>query len=126
MDDERFRFYVSGKMTGLKDHGFRSFQDAKKKLEAQGIIALLPSENFGGAVVDALRAAYMRRDILQVLNADAVVVLPGWQNSEGAKAEIVVAREIGIPVLNIEDLSEITERVVTSVEPLMSLREDIA
>ncbi len=99
---------------------------AKKKLESQGIEVLSPAENFNGAVIDSLRHLYMQRDIGQVLRADIVVVLPGWNKSTGAMLEVANAREFGKPVLNLDDLSEITERVVLSVEPLVQLREESA
>lgn len=111
--DRKFRAYTSGKMSGLPDHGFKSFVAAKKKLESQGFEVLSPAENFSGVVVDALRHLYLRRDIEQVLNADLVVVLPGWEDSDGAKLEVRIAQEIGIPILNL-DLSEVQETVALS------------
>jgi hypothetical protein len=40
------------------------------------------------------------------LNADAVVVLPGWENSAGATAEVRTAESIGIPVLTPGEVPE--------------------
>jgi len=39
--------------------------------------------------------------------SDIVLVLPGWSQSSGTKAEIAVAEELGIPVVySFEELSE--------------------
>lgn len=122
--DRSFRFYTAGPMTGLPGHNFKAFDRAKKKLEAQGIEVLSPSENFGGAVIESLRAQYMRRDIEQLLKADAVVVLDGWEKSNGALLEVAIAREIAIPVLKLEDLSEIRENVNLSARDTMATYAD--
>lgn len=36
-------------------------------------------------------------------HAEAVVVLPDWENSSGAKAEVALAGAIGIPVLTLAE-----------------------
>ncbi|WP_371807265.1 DUF4406 domain-containing protein [Pseudomonas sp. KK4] len=33
-----------------------------------------------------------------------VAVLPGWENSKGARLEVHIARELGMPVVNAHDL----------------------
>lgn len=35
---------------------------------------------------------------------DAVVVMPGWEASQGARLEVHVARECGIPVVELDAL----------------------
>lgn len=37
------------------------------------------------------------------LNAEAVVVLPGWQHSKGVAAEVYTARALSLPVFELED-----------------------
>lgn len=37
------------------------------------------------------------------MEADAVVVLPGWERSKGAQAEVHAALAIGIPVYRLDD-----------------------
>jgi hypothetical protein len=37
------------------------------------------------------------------LHASAVIVLPGWENSLGVKAEVAAAAAIGIPVITLSE-----------------------
>lgn len=43
-------------------------------------------------------ACHMRADLLKMLEADAVLMLPGWERSHGARFEQHVAANVGIPV----------------------------
>lgn len=40
----------------------------------------------------------MRQAYYMLVNSKAVAVLPGWENSHGARAEVFTALELGIPV----------------------------
>jgi len=50
----------------------------------------------------------MKRDIEEIMKADAICMLPGWEKSTGATSEYFLAVWRGIPVLKAEDLSPIT------------------
>lgn len=41
---------------------------------------------------------YMRGDILELLTCDAILMMPGWEQSSGCRDEINVAAMCGIPV----------------------------
>jgi hypothetical protein len=50
--------------------------------------------------VEAIKESSL--DWLEV--SDAMVLVPGWEDSEGTKAEVYLAKELGIPVYaNIDD-----------------------
>jgi hypothetical protein len=89
--------YLSGPMSGYADYNFPAFNAAAAYLRGLGYGVFNPAENFGGRV-DYLRAVYMRADIEQLLLANFVVVLPGWERSKGASLEVAVALELGLPV----------------------------
>lgn len=99
---EAVTLYVSGPMTGIEGHNYRAFRQAAKQLTEEGYNVIDPSENFGGAT-DLPRHEYMRKDIEHVLAADGIALLSGWVNSEGAKLEVQVAQELGIPIHPVAD-----------------------
>lgn len=106
--------YISGPMTGIKDHNYPAFIAAAQKLRRKGYLVFNPAENFGGDRTKPY-LEYLRCDIRQVAQSQAVVVLEGYENSRGARAEIVVARLLEIPVFSFGDYSEITEHSGESV-----------
>ena len=78
----------------LRDAGYEVVSPHEHDLEC----GFDPSaETLGGF---DLKAAF-RWDMEQVLSVDAVAVLPGWEASKGAKAEVAVAEAIGTPVYSV-------------------------
>lgn len=106
--------YVSGPISGRKNHNKEAFSKAGKALADKGIFPLLPTDNFHGASISSLRPKYMREDISLLMTSDVVVVLPDWKDSRGARIEVAIAQEIQIPVvgLDLEPISEIVEAFV--------------
>ncbi len=99
-------------MTGYTDFNRPAFEAARKHLMAQGFSVIIPgddeehtiTERLEWRVVGPKRGAYMFRDFLHILTANGVVVLRGWQSSPGSKAEVLVAQEIGLPVVEWDTL----------------------
>lgn len=89
--------YISGPMRGLPNYNFDAFNLVASDLRERGFQVLNPAENFGGDTTLAWET-YMRQDVEDVIGADFVVVLPGWENSVGAKIEVTLATSIGTPV----------------------------
>ena len=110
------RVYLSGPMTDLPDFNFPAFEAAATRFRALGFQVETPHERFGGRQ-DLPRATYMRGDIKDLLRPDlsAVIVLPGWEHSTGARLEVAIAQEIGLPVLTY-DLRPMTWRVWAVVQ----------
>jgi hypothetical protein len=52
------------------------------------------------------REEIMRRDINAVLSADAIFMLPGWETSAGAKAELHLARWAGKQIYHHQDAAK--------------------
>lgn len=91
--------YLSGPMTGIPDFNFPAFNQASARWRSEGYRVFNPAENFDGRT-DLPRAAYMREDLAQVMQADIVAVLPGWKDSKGARLEVAMARELDLPVID--------------------------
>lgn len=112
--------YLAGPMRGIADFNFPAFEAGAAGLRAKGFEVFSPAERdekFHGKVFKAehgelseiANSGFSLREALAAdtqwiaLHADAVVVLPGWENSKGAQAETALARALSLPVLTIEE-----------------------
>lgn len=96
------KLYISGPMRGRPGYNYGTFNEVEECLYRwRGSIAgtddftvINPAKNFDGDTSLDI-ATYMTRDLQQVLEADGIVLLPGWRDSEGAKLEVRVALVTG-------------------------------
>lgn len=95
------RVYVSGPMSGVEDHNFPAFNAAAAHLRTLGYDVVNPADN--GADPGLPWSWYLRKDLQQLVDCDAVATLPGWTASRGACLEIHVAHALGIPVKPLHD-----------------------
>lgn len=108
------RIYVSGPMTGRPDHNFAAFHAAAARLRDAGFEVVNPAENFGGRT-DLPRETYLRADVILVAQCEAIAMLPGWEESRGAKLEYLLARELSMPVYDAETLQPLGNPPVPAV-----------
>ena len=101
------RAYIAGPMRGYAHYNFPAFDAAAAKLRAQGWAVVNPAEEDRAAGIDPahLPADHdwrgipagmdmletIRRCVNAVLWCDAVVCLPHWSESQGARTEVAVA-----------------------------------
>ena len=102
------RIYIAGPMTGLAEHNFPAFHAAAARLRQAGWEVVNPAENFGGRT-DLPRETYLRNDVALLVDCNAVAMLSGWEESRGAKLEYLLARELGMPVLDSETLQPLQD-----------------
>jgi len=88
--------YIAGPMTGLPNWNRAAF------LACEDRLALLGWEVRNPARVRLAEGAtwsdYMRADLLMLCEADALVLLEGWQASNGARLECTVAQALGMAI----------------------------
>ncbi len=96
--------YISGPMRGYEEFNFPSFDEAAVYLRTQGFHVISPAESFDRRT-DLPAEAYLRKDVGDLLKADLVVLLSGWENSVGVKVELTVAAAIGLPVYEYRDFN---------------------
>lgn len=81
------RLYIAGPMTGHKEYNYPAFNDAEKLLKAAGYEVLNPArQGFGKQYQEYLELA-----IADVFACDGIALLPHWDDSPGAKAEVALA-----------------------------------
>lgn len=95
------KIYISGPMTGLPEANYPAFFAAEAQLSDAGFDVANPAripepdpktwEN------------YMRGAVKMVCDCDTVALLPGWENSRGARFEVELAKTLGIQVKTIEE-----------------------
>lgn len=99
------KVYVSGAITGLdRIVARRAFTEAASALAAQGHEPVNPFDipNPPGCPCISLRhdwACCLRKDIRVLVDCDAILMLPGWEASHGARLELTVASAVGLKVI---------------------------
>lgn len=90
--------YLSGPMTGLPDRNFHTFRQATAQLRGRGLAVISPHEL--ASAPSLAWATAMRIDLAGLLRESCagLVLLPGWPASRGARLELTVATELGLPV----------------------------
>lgn len=114
------RVYICGPMRGIPQYNFQAFDEAAAIVEAKGHTAVSPADIDRQHGFDALKAPagtnwtefppgmdvrdVARRDLIAISYCDAMVVLPGWEDSRGALAEYRVAVWLGLDVHTVDGL----------------------
>lgn len=111
------RVYIGGPMRGIPEFNFPAFDEARDRGKELGWEVTSPADmdrDVSGdkALISELpnwdgskdTRPYVERDIDVLLSftphLDAIALLPGWENSTGARAEAAVAQWIGLRVLD--------------------------
>jgi hypothetical protein len=94
-------------MRGIPKFNFPAFDRAAKKLRAEGHIVFSPADadrwmELIGRPVTA-RECFESDCVYICRYAEAVVLLPGWEKSKGARAEKALAEAIGAEVIYYDD-----------------------
>lgn len=106
------KVYISGPMRGVPQFGFPMFDRARDWLTKMGYTVFSPADNdretypgiedWPGFAEGQLAPGFhfdlhkaMAWDLARCAEVDALVLLPGWQQSKGAAHEVYVARVCG-------------------------------
>lgn len=100
------KVYLAGPMSGIPEFNFPAFYRAAYLLKQQGWVVFNPADKEGetlseaskisGDPVQAQKDGFNFRDVYlwdvtKVIESDAIYMLPGWENSPGARGEHAVA-----------------------------------
>lgn len=109
INGEGKKIYIAGPMRGYKHYNFLAFDEAEKKLREAGWCPISPAaldrinEGWGKyppeiKVDDAFKRRVMRRDLACVFECDAIYMLKGWGDSDGALAELALAEFLNLEI----------------------------
>lgn len=94
--------YIAGPMSGLPDFNYPAFIEAENTLREHGWTSVLnpvssEKENTGEYQQQPWEW-YLTRAVRMLTYANSVALLPGWENSKGAKLEKHIADSLGYDV----------------------------
>ncbi|RGB58573.1 MULTISPECIES: DUF4406 domain-containing protein [Bacillota] len=90
------KIYLAGKITG--NHNYKEqFERKQKELEAQGHIVINPVKPEGFDYKE-----YIDMGLSELKYCDAIYLMNGWKESEGARLEFIYAFTVGIGILEEE------------------------
>lgn len=98
----KLRVYICGPISGIENGNKKAFDLMEAQLWTRGFHPINPHVTCAHIKREFYQSdkahwqACMRADIRELMTADAIVLLPGWQNSKGAHVEITLAKELGI------------------------------
>lgn len=101
------KVYISGPMRGYEDYNRPAFEAASGRIVNAGLHPVNPFDLVDQDAGFSIRE-YMEKDVAALFECDAIAVLPGWQNSHGAIAEVALSCVIMIPALEGISLHDIT------------------
>lgn len=95
--------YLAGPMTtvGPPDYNYPRFVELSEDLESQGWAVHNPATSYNGRT-DLDYRLYMSAAINLLMQADAIALMEGWEDSRGAKMEALIAQRLGLDFYNAE------------------------
>ena len=91
------RIYLAGPMSGIPDMNFPAFHRHAAELRAEGWDVVNPAEI--NLDPNAEWTGCMRADIALLVTCSHIALLPGWQQSRGARLEEYIAFQLQLQVL---------------------------
>lgn len=96
------KIYIAGPMTGLPEFNRPAFNRVAKELADGGIVPLNPA-----ILPDGLnQPEYMDICLAMLRCADGIMLLDGWKESAGARAEKALAEKLGVGIFFQSDPGE--------------------
>lgn len=99
------KIYIAGPMSGFENFNRDKFNDVAKKLKQHGHVVLSPATLPAGLT----QAEYMDICCAMVRCSTGLLMLDGWDQSEGATAEYHLAKKLGKDIFP-ESYSDTSQR----------------
>lgn len=94
--------YIAGKYRGRTpwevEQNIRAAEDVAASVWAMGMVAMCPHANSRHMEGVATDEHFLAGTLELLRRCDAVLLVPNWRDSVGAKAEVAEAKRLGLPV----------------------------
>ena len=95
---KNMKVYISGKISGTDlTYTRKRFSDVADKLQALGHEVINPLCN-GLSETDPWED-HIAKDIINLIDCEGIYMLQGWEDSQGARIEHAIAKEIELKVM---------------------------
>ena len=98
--------FISGPITNRIDTYQHAFADAQMVLEFLGYKVLNPAWLPKGLKIED----YVKIDNAMLECSDVIVLLPGWENSEGSRKEVELAMQLGKQIIKYEVIKDLDKK----------------
>lgn len=98
--------FISGPITNRIDNYQHAFADAQMVLEFLGYKVLNPAWLPKGLKIED----YVKIDNAMLECSDVIVLLPGWENSEGSRKEVELAKQLGKQIIKYEVIKNLDKK----------------
>lgn len=88
--------YIAGPMTAYPEWNYPAFGSAAAKLRAAGYTVTNPAES--GEDTSLPWEYHLKIALRSLLDCDGVATLSHWEDSKGARLEVQVAHQLGMPI----------------------------
>lgn len=95
------RYYIAGPMSGHEGYNFETFDRYASELRRRNLTIVSPAEiarHMPGKIGSQHYTEYLREDLFHLLECDALILLPGWRTSRGARMEQNIAEILNMHI----------------------------
>jgi nucleoside 2-deoxyribosyltransferase len=112
--------YIAGKYRGPNawaiEQNIRAAEEVAAKVWEMGHVALCPHANSRHMDGVASDDVFLAGTLELMRRCDAVVLVPNWRDSEGARAEVAEAERLGLPVFGKQQTTMAVEEMCRHFE----------
>lgn len=139
------RIYISGKIgeAVISDTTRQRFAKAQEKLESEGYDVFNPTEEkwqahlmhgYGSDIQQTIAppggpiskySYFLLRDLMSLATRDAIYMLKGWEDSFGARTELMFAMANNLKVVFEDEFNSLDENTQTSIGNLMEMAKSV-